>query len=159
VYRLTERAEDVFPKSYDTLANHLLAALKSQLGQTFAERLCVSAAQEMAGSAISGGRDVPLRQRLSEFVSGLNSDADMYNVEDGEEGFFLHQYACPFFRVAKEHREVCVLHQQYLRRSLGAELSLVSCLLDGDLRCSYLLREAQAGSSEDTTADRVAVLD
>jgi len=48
VYRLTEQAEEVFPKHYDQLANNLLAAAKTELGAEGVEALLLRAAQQQA---------------------------------------------------------------------------------------------------------------
>lgn len=152
VYRLTEKAEDVFPKDYEKLANALMATLKANLGEGAAERICLSAARDMAAHERGLIGHGPLEERLAALAgaeAGEEGAESQYQWEQGDDGFFLQSYSCPYFRVAQQHREVCVLHRQYLQSVLQADVSLVSSLLDGDLRCSFLVREAATVRSDE----------
>lgn len=144
IYRLTEQAEEVFPKHYDQLANNLLAAAKAELSAEGVEAVLLRAAQEQA---------VELRQRIGEgdiatkVVALARSEAnedDLSRWEQAEDGYFLHRYSCPYYRVAREHPEVCALHRRALSEALGAEVEPVSLLVHGEQRCSFLIRARES---------------
>lgn len=140
VYRLTGQAEDAFPKDYDGLANELLTAIRLELGSDVVERICLSAAHRMAaGLRERFGSDEPAKL-LEAYVGWQAAQGHLTSLEKAESGYFMHAYSCPYYRVAKTHREVCVLHRQMLRELVGAAVETVSCQVDGDQRCSHLVR-------------------
>jgi predicted ArsR family transcriptional regulator len=140
VYRLTEGAEDVFPKAYDDLANHLLAAAKSEMGTARVEQMCLVAAHKMAAELRERLGAADVAKRVAAIAQVRQEEGALADWENAENGYFLHNYSCPYYRVARVHREVCVLHRQVLREALEADVETMSCLLDGDLRCSHLVR-------------------
>lgn len=152
VYQLTEQAEEVFPKAYHELAERLLDVLKDELGLAPVEQLCGKAAQRMAGDLRERLGEQDEEQRLAAFVRGEQDHGNLVEWERAENGFLLHIYSCPYFRVARVHREVCVLHSRLLSELFGAKAEMVSCLLDEDGRCSHLLMRAASEPAEAQTA-------
>ena len=142
LYRLTEQAEDVFPKRYDLLAEGLLTAAKGRLGEDGLEELLRRTAGRLADDlrAQSGRGD--LGTKIETLVQAQAAEGELCRTEQAEDGYFVHRYSCPYYRVARVHREVCALHRLALSEALGGEVEIVHHLLQGDGRCSFLVRES-----------------
>lgn len=140
IYRLTDRAEDAFPKAYDGLANDLIAAIRREYGPQGVERLCVAAGREKAAGLRERLGSEPPERRIAGYVQMMTEQGHLLKVDTAENGFFVHRYSCPYYRVARVNREVCVMHRKALADLMEAEVDMVSCLLDGDLHCSHLVR-------------------
>jgi predicted ArsR family transcriptional regulator len=75
----------------------------------------------------------------------------------GEEGFLarwerlgnelrLHQYNCPYNYVVHHHPEVCDLDRALIALTLEADVERSSCILSGDLCCTFIIRTAAPSS-------------
>src|SRR3990172_2487207 len=47
------------------------------------------------------------------------------------------ELSCPYYRMGREHPEVCVIDQTFIATSLSLPVERVSCLLEGDSHCSF----------------------
>lgn len=154
IYRLTAAAEEVFPKAYDDLAAGLLAALRSAGGAAAVESICLDAASELARNLREGMPGQDFKQVASTYAKILTQQGYLIDCEETDNGLFLNSYSCPFYRVARQHREVCVLHRNMLREVLNADVQTITCQLDGDLRCSHLVRvPAATGTAFDSESE------
>ncbi len=142
VYSLTDRAEDLFPKRYDDLAEKLLEALQQEGGEAFCRTVVDSAARKMAASFMIGLADMPLEQRVEAVCRALDGLGAFASWEKGDEGYLLHRLNCFFYRVALRNREVCSIDGVFLGELLGVPVSQQECLLDGAGRCSFLVSKA-----------------
>lgn len=147
-YRPTERAEDVFPKSYDALADRLLKALRQEFGNGQVERACAVAASSLAQSYQHRMVDKSLEERLEEWQRILSEDGYAADWEHVEGGYLLHEYSCPYYRVAQRHREICTMDRRLLQELLGVEVECIECLVDGAPRCTYLVRPTGESPSQ-----------
>ncbi|MHB1007519.1 MAG: helix-turn-helix transcriptional regulator [Chloroflexota bacterium] len=147
IYRLTAHAEDTFPKSYDDLASGLLQAMRLALGSTTVESVCLQAAHGMASRLRDRVVGDSVGERVASYVEAMAEKGHVMESGTADSGYVLNSFTCPFYRVARAHREVCVLHRNLLRDLFDAEVETMSCQLDGDLRCSYLVRVPAAVES------------
>jgi len=156
VYHLTDKAQEMFPKAYGTLARLLLEealvmhgpAAYTQLLERVGKRL----EQEYAG-AVPGRA---MEDRLLGLATLLVEQGFETEVTRAGDGFVLHAATCPYFAVVKEHREICEMEEQMLGRLLGADVHLGSCMLDGHNACQFSVRTllaTNAGSGEPAAGD------
>ena len=52
----------------------------------------------------------------------------------------LHAYNCPYHELAQDHRDICEMDEELLRKVLGSDVSLTACLMDGDQGCRFVVR-------------------
>jgi predicted ArsR family transcriptional regulator len=147
-YRLTPAAEDAFPKRYDALAASLLATAKAQLGAEAFDMLLRETADEMARQEVDSWDEPDLGRRVEQAARYQDEAGNPGFAEAAEEGYFWHRYSCPFYRVAQQHPEICALHRQAIGQALRAEVDLVHSQLQGEGRCSFLVREHLPASLE-----------
>ncbi|MGE5620806.1 MAG: helix-turn-helix transcriptional regulator [Sphingomonadaceae bacterium] len=140
VYSLTQKAEELFPKRYDLLAEKLLEALHLECDESFAAVL-VRAARSMAAPLAGQMAGAPLAQRVEEIGRVLDGAGSFACWEKVEGGYLLHSHNCLFYSVAQRNREVCSIDEVFLGEILGGEVTRTECLLDGSLRCSFFVPE------------------
>lgn len=140
VYSLTPKAEDLFPKRYDLLAEKLLEVLQ-QGTATQPKVVLAAAARSMAAPLRIGLEEVPLEQRVEKVGQILDGIGSFASWERADGGFLIHHYNCLYYRVARRNREVCSFDDIFLREVLGVEVHQRESLLDGAGRCSFFVPE------------------
>lgn len=140
VYRLTEQAEEAFPKRYDQLANSLLDAAKAEIGAAGVEAILRRAARAQAAGLRQQVGEGELSAKVAALARSQSGEDALCRWEEAEDGYFLHRYSCPYYRVARQHPEVCALHSRVLSEALEAKVEPVCLLVQGEGRCSFLIR-------------------
>ncbi|HUS15463.1 MAG TPA: winged helix-turn-helix transcriptional regulator [Chloroflexia bacterium] len=140
VYRLTDKAQELFPKDYGTLARLLLEeslalhgpAAYTQLLERVGRRLEETFAGELPGRV--------MEDRLYGLASLLVQKGFPSEITRSGDGFVLHATTCPYFAVVRDHREICDMEQQMMSRLLDADVNLGACVLDGHAACQFSVR-------------------
>lgn len=149
VYSLTPKAEDIFPKRYDLLAEKLLEALGQEGSASSPRAVLESAAHSMATPLLSQlDGSATLAQRVEGVGRALDQIGSFASWEEVDGGYLIHQYNCLFYRVAQRNREVCSIDTVLLRDLLGVDVERRACLLDGAGRCSFFVREDRSAGGE-----------
>ncbi len=138
VFRLTPKAEELFPRRYDLFAKSLLR----QIGEVWGERglntvFCGCAAETVAslGPRLAG-LDFDARvRRLAELLGEMGYEAEAERLDDGS--YLLTEWNCPQSEVAREYRQLCDQELIVYRELLGAEVFRESRIAGGATRCSY----------------------
>lgn len=139
VYSLTPKAEEVFPKRYDLLAEKLLEVLHGNGTAHDSAIVLRSVAHGMAAPFVGRLEGAPLEQRVGEVHLILEEIGAFASCERVDGGFLIHQHNCLFYRVAQRNRGVCSIHELFLRELLGTSILRRECILEGGNRCSYLV--------------------
>lgn len=139
IYRLTEAAQEQFPKNYHGLAGVMLSELRERLDARDLDTLLRAVARRLMADAPSL-EGLPLEQRLTSSVAYLNSKGYVARWGRDDEGAYAIQMTnCPYRQVAKEHSEVCSMDVYLIDNLLGTKPERVSCMLSGDERCVYII--------------------
>ncbi|MDH3604922.1 MAG: helix-turn-helix transcriptional regulator [Candidatus Tectomicrobia bacterium] len=142
VYGLTEKGQALFAQGYENLALVMLEEmlelaepiLAKQLLHRVSMRLGQHYAQEMRGEEVA--------ERLQELVDRLQEHGIISQVVDEEDGFFmLTEYGCPYYSVARQHREICDMEIEAMEQALGAEVTLCQSQLDGHHGCQFQVKK------------------
>lgn len=146
VYSLTAKAHELFPKDYATLALLLLEETLGMNGQEGLRMLLNRVSRRLAGKLAGQTPGKELSQKLLGLVGALGEtgmDITMLPVE-GEGGFVLKAHSCPYFEVAKDHREICEMEQEMLAEILGpnVDVKLASRIVEGQCACEFHISHA-----------------
>ncbi|MEK0312843.1 helix-turn-helix transcriptional regulator [Cohnella sp. 56] len=152
-YRLTERADDLFPKKYPQLTLDLLEELDGDpageeiIGRMFAGRRDKLIARH--GASMTGET---LEARVVELAAIQQAAGYMSHWEHSGPGeqYTLYEFNCPIAQVAGKYREACRCEHQLFEALLNAEVKRTECIADGGGRCTYAIRRVpqdQAASS------------
>ena len=141
VYRLAEKGQALFARGYEELAlalleevlclpeteqvHQMLHRVSARLGRQFAER--------MRGAAVA--------DRLQELGVLLAAHGTMNKVDEEADAFVLTEYICPYFGLAREHREVCGMEIEAMEFALGSPVTLYQSQLDGHNGCQFQVKK------------------
>jgi DeoR family suf operon transcriptional repressor len=142
VYSLTPKAQELFPKDYATLALLLLEETLALHGQEGLRELLNRVSRRMAEKFQGQAQGHELSQKLLGLVAGLGDlgmEVSMLPVGEQGDDFILKTATCPYFEVARNHREICDMEQEMMAELLGpgVGIHLSSCIIDGKHACEF----------------------
>ncbi len=148
VYSLTAKAQELFPKDYATLALLLLEETRALHGQEGLRTLLNRVSRRMAEKFAGQGDGKELQQKLVGLVATLGEagmDVSMRPLAEGADSFVLKAHSCPYFDVAKDHREICEMEGEMLSDLLGpgVEVRLGSRIVEGQCACEFHVSSSQ----------------
>lgn len=141
VYRLSEKGQALLARGYEALAlalleevlhlqdpgtvRQLLQRVSARLGRQFAERI--------RGAAVA--------ERVQELSALLAAHGIMSKVDEEADAFVLTEYTCPYYGLAREHREVCGMEIEAMEVALGSPVTLCQSQLDGYTGCQFQVKK------------------
>jgi predicted ArsR family transcriptional regulator len=135
VYFLTDEAQDLFPKEYDTLTNMLLREIASQEGpdrlQVLLDAVGARLAEEYRGQV--SGAELP--ERLAALRAVLERRGIPVELQPAGDSFRL--FACPYLDVAQEHAGVCLMERRMVEQMLGEQVVLEGTIREGRRSCHF----------------------
>ncbi len=144
VYRLTEKAEALFPKNITTFTNTMLDEIKSVLPPEQVNVIFQGVAERMASGLEPGPAGETFEERLKRVVEHLSEHGYEAYWENHPDGYVLHTSNCPYSGVVGVHDEMCAVDTLYISRMLGVVPRRLTHMVDGDSTCSYLLAAPRA---------------
>lgn len=141
VYSLTEKADGLFPKIYDTLATVLLEELREAEGNEKVHGLLRNVARKLAAPYVQRVQKKSLRDRVKETAAIMDDQGCVVDWHEGDDGdFYIDEYACPFPKIAEADRAVCALHVEFVRTLTGCDTRLTRSLMRDERACTYRVR-------------------
>jgi predicted ArsR family transcriptional regulator len=140
VYSLTEKADALFPKTYDALASVLLEEIRSSQGNERLHELLHQVAERMAAPYTERMEGKPLAERVRETVVIMEEQGCVVDCRQEDSDYFIDEFTCPFPKVAQQDHAVCVLHVDFIRILTGADTRLTESLLRGQRACTHRVR-------------------
>jgi predicted ArsR family transcriptional regulator len=137
-YRLTTKADQLFPKRYDLFAKAVLQQINAVWGERGLNTIFCGCANEMIGrlrpQLETLGFDARVR-RLAELLDEEGYQAEVEKRADGS--YLLTEWNCPMTEVARDYRQVCERELEVYRELLGTEVFRESRIAGGASRCAY----------------------
>jgi len=140
VYSLTEKADSLFPKTYDVLANVLLEEIRSTQGNEKLHQLLQNVAHRLADTYTERVEGKPLPERVKETARIMEEQGCVVDAHETDGEYFIDEYTCPFPKTAERDRAVCALHVEFVRVLSGGDTRLTRSLLRGERACTYRIR-------------------
>jgi predicted ArsR family transcriptional regulator len=142
VFRLTRKAEELFPKRYDLFAKSVLRQIGDVWGESGLDAVFCGCANATVGALrpqLAGlGFDARVR-RLTELLREMGYEAEAERLEDGS--YLLTEWNCPQAELAREYRQLCDQELIVYRELLEAEVSRESRIAGGATCCAYRVRK------------------
>ncbi len=137
VYSLTDEGFELFPTRYYRLTNRLIDEIKGALPADQTERLFADVATSMASTYAEKVEGLALEERLNRLVSLLSEEGfeAKAEVEDGQ--IVIREMSCPYYRIGREHPEVCMIDQSFIAEVLGVPVRRINWIFDGDQHCTF----------------------
>ena len=141
-YVLTEEADKLFPKAYDTLLNQLLAVLKMRLEPAEIEDVLREVGRALAADAAPAD-SASLESRVQTALKVLEAIGGAAEVERHGDKMVIVSGGCPLAAAVSVHPEVCRLAE-----TLVAEIVKVpveeKCDRTGRPKCRFELAHKEA---------------
>ncbi len=148
VYSLTEKADGLFPKTYDVLANLILEEIRSTDGNERLQQLLQRVAHRLASPYIDRVKNRPLPDRIKETARIMEEQGCLVDWSESEGEFLIDEYTCPFPKTAERDRAVCALHVEFVHTLAGSDTRLIRSLLRGERSCTYRVRPVSGPAAE-----------
>lgn len=140
VWRLTEKAEGIFPKQCGRLGNLLLGQLLAREGEAKVLELLEAIAGEFARELGEGREGLPLRERIERLVERLNELGAYAQAEVAcAKNPLIRWRNCPFYEIAKEYPIVCEMDRLFLSKALRVPVRLEGTIARGAPCCTFAL--------------------
>ena len=110
------------------LAQQLLSGVSSRLGRLYAEQM----------------HGVAVQERLQGLAEWLRVHGIPSRVDEEADAFVFTEYGCPYYGLAREHREVCDMEIEALQLALGSPVTQCQSQLDGHHGCQFQVKKPPA---------------
>jgi iron-sulfur cluster biosynthesis transcriptional regulator SufR len=137
LYHLTEKAHNLFPKTYASFAVNLLHEVEKFNGAGFINRVFRSRMKSQTETYKERLDGKNLDERVKELAQMRSEEGYMAEVVEEADAYVLIEHNCPIATIAEEYPHVCNTELALFRQSLGAKLIREDHLIDGCHRCSY----------------------
>lgn len=141
VYLLSEKGMEHFPTGYIRLTANLLDQLKNTLSREKLNEVFRSMADNLAEEYKNDLSNLGLEQKLellTQVMAREGFDIQWKKVGDQYE---IREVSCPFYRVGKQHPEVCVFDRSLIARILSIPPEKIQTTRMTDALCSFMVSE------------------
>ncbi len=143
VYSLTEAADELFPKAYDTVLVSILRQVQRAGGEDLLRNVLQGRQQEMEEAFRERAAGTTSLEDRVAALAGLRQEAGYmaeWSRDDG--GFLLTEHNCALCRVSGQFPQVCESEIAFFRAALGegVEIERLTHIAGGDRSCTYRIR-------------------
>lgn len=147
-YSITGKVHELFACHCDDLALTLLEEVYALEGKERAAQLLDRVGDRLAARYANSVRAELLQERVREMAGALSERGVLTEVSvDTDDVIVLHAYNCPYHDLAQDHRDICAMDEELLRKVLGTEVNLTSCIMDGHAGCRFVVQNQSAPTS------------
>lgn len=144
VYRLTEQADDIFPKKYAAVALDLLAEVEDESGEDMVNHLFDRRKDSLLKKYKGKMQGMDLEGKVAVLAEIQNENGYMAAWEKGEhEEYLLTESNCPILQIADRYNHACNCELKLFESLLGAEVERTDCLAKGGSKCIYKIKSAR----------------
>lgn len=159
-YKLTDKAESLFPSGFQNLAIDILDMLFEESGHKGVMRLLKKRNERLAERLRKRVDDKDLRQRVAEVARIFCEDGYMTEYEELSDGnFIIYQRHCAVHDLANQYRQLCVLEPLLMEKLLGVKVTRQKYMFKNDPVCGYLVHAnplIPAGSCSEASSAKEA---
>jgi predicted ArsR family transcriptional regulator len=141
LYQLTEKAKEIFPKSYGSFVGDILDLIVSidgreKIDELFGARKAIMKQEylkELQGSET-------LDEKVKALSAKLDKDGFMVELVNENDTYELKQFNCLLASVSEKYPESCQFELELYQDLLGADLERTTCQSKGDICCTYKIK-------------------
>ena len=138
LYRLTEKANDFFPKAYSSFIKEVLDTIERLDGREKVKRIFQERKDRMLRERLAAlGSNGPVEKRVRTLADLLDRDGYMVELDAGSDHFVLRQYNCLVYSLVADYPEACAFELDLYRELLGPAVNRTECQRDGFPSCTY----------------------
>ena len=137
VFLLTDDGREQFPSRYFRLINLLLSELKDTLSDDKVAQIFTAIADSLAERYADELELLPIMERMQRLIELLAEEGFDAELEVQGDRFIIRELSCPYYKLAQEHPEVCILDYGFIAKSLSLPVERVTSLRKGDPHCAF----------------------
>jgi len=142
IFKLTDSAEEYFPKNYGRLLMEFLEDLGAREGSARIRKFFEARFRRSANSNREKMKGKDLAGRVHALCQVLNENDYMVESEQlSQNKFVIRLLNCPISKVAREYPQACSCEKQYLSDLLQAKVERDHHIIKGQTYCSYIIRK------------------
>ena len=140
LYRLTEKAQNLFPSVYDEFILDTFKDIENNEGKQKIEELFKWRKNRLLKDL---KESLPEKKTLPDTLSAITNLLDtkgyLSELQDTNNHYSLKVFNCPIYRLASEYREACRFDLLMFKELIGKEVSREECIIDGNTSCIYTI--------------------
>jgi predicted ArsR family transcriptional regulator len=138
LYSLTEKAKQLFPKTYECIALDALGHIAATGGAAQIDELFATRQQRLAAQYRARLAGESVEARVAALAAILNEQGYMCEWDRSDDGAItLTEYNCPIDCVAREFPQACACELRLYEDLIGARLVQISTIAGGAASCQY----------------------
>lgn len=135
-YTLTPEADNLFPKSYDTLLNAFIAVLKEKLSSVKLKKTFQDVGHLLSDGQKSGRKNESLENRAERGLDALKTLGGNAAIDKTDGIMLIKSETCPFSNIVAEHPEACHIAETFVADITGAAVKEI-CEKTKTPRCRF----------------------
>ncbi len=141
VYSLSSRADDLFPKNYETMTVEFLHDLQELHGMEIIDYLLEKRSERQKKEYLPKLENKSLEEKVEELKNIQVHKGYMAELKKlGNHQFELIEYNCPIFTVASEYKQACTCETNMFKQVLGTEhVKRITCKTENEDHCRFLI--------------------
>jgi predicted ArsR family transcriptional regulator len=148
-YKLTDKAESLFPSGFQNLAIDLLDLVYEQAGHKGVMELLSRRNQRLSHRLETRVASKPVEERIKEVARIFTEMGYMTEWEELPDGnYIIYQRHCAVHDLANQYRQLCILEPRLMESLLGMKVTRQKYILKNDPVCGYFIQaQPEAASS------------
>ncbi|MEW6002904.1 MAG: metalloregulator ArsR/SmtB family transcription factor [Nitrospirota bacterium] len=140
LYRLTEKANELFPKSYHKFILDTFKDIEGNEGRKKVDDIFRWRKERLLKEFEEGLSD---RKNFRDKVYGLRdileSEGHFVQLDEANDNYSLKQFNCPISRVASDFKEACAYELELYKELLKKDILRTQCIAEGNPSCIYVI--------------------
>ncbi len=137
VYSLTDKGVEKFPTSYLRLTQRIIGSLKERFSSEELTGIFEDIGAEIAQAYEPETNGQPLEKKIDLLMNILSEEGFVVELEQDQDAYTLKSLSCPYFRVGKDHPEICALDVNLIASFLSTPVNIESCIFNDANCCTY----------------------
>ena len=141
IYKLTLKADEIFPKGYDQFALEVLKDIESIDGRHKVDELFRIRKERLLKdrtSLMDHGLDI--HEKVKTLSRVLQQEGYFVELkENGKDSYLLSQFNCPLSKVATSYPEACKYELELYNELFGTNVTRTFCMAQGDPSCTFMI--------------------
>ena len=140
LYKLTERAKNLFPKGYDKFIIDLFKDIEKNEGRDKIDEILrwhKNRLLKQVEKTLSGKRTI--KDKMNGLMDFFESEGYFAELSVSNDHYTLRLFNCPIYKLAAEYKDICLDELQLFKDILGKELTRKEWIIDGNPSCTYTL--------------------
>ncbi len=141
LYALTDVAEEMFPRSYDSLAVDILQHMTESEGEDRVNEFFAAGEARLIEKHAARLQGKNFEEKVAEVARILDENGYLAAWQKDGDAFVITEYNCAVANVTKHYAHPCIYELKLIADFLDADVSRVHHRVAGHHCCSYVIRE------------------